>query len=146
MKVYAYCSYRNSRYGFQYCEINLHEKVCFSMLAKETAGQIPKEFVQWCEQDSNWHLVLKKDQNQPDYYWLMVGRLEHSRRIEKKQDSDFYMTLGFYGKAGEIKYSAIGFALAYQDGFQEIFNQLETTISKTEDSSNYQFNVSKFKK
>ncbi|MEE5993314.1 MAG: hypothetical protein V3G42_08740 [Oscillospiraceae bacterium] len=158
MKVYTYCSYRSSRYGYQYAMFLANSvDTIRSMLASESAGRIPEEFMQWCENRSNWQLVLEKTAK--NKYWLMAGQLEKSRRLERKRklqqekgffdenstDSPFYMTIGFYGTAEEIQPIAANFLIAYQkDGFQALFNQLEKTIQKTKDAEHYLIQAKQF--
>lgn len=163
MRIYTYCSYRGSHYGYQYSSFNYDSKGSVkSMLSEEMHGhnkKIPGEFIKWCENKNGWQLVLEKVPNK-DKYLIMVGQLEKSREFEKKKrksksggetdfdenslDSDFYMTFGFYGTAVEIKPLIVYLLKQYKDGFRELFNKLEETIKKSEDAKRYEIDTSLF--
>ena len=158
MRVFTYCSCRSSRYGFQYCHFTSDSKEKKqSLLSSELSESksVNAEFIKWCEKYNGWQLVLLQN-SQKTNYLLMVGQLEKSRELEKQikksrgepvsndngLDSEYYMTLGFLGNAVEIKKLAVFLLKEYKkDGYCELFDKLEKTIRKTEDSTRYEIEI-----
>lgn len=157
MDIFTYCSYRSSRYGYQYATFSSKSNGTISSIISSEMKKniILNEFVDWCENKSNWQLVLKRIANTKKYL-IMVGKLEESRELKKileykkgnddNFDSDYYMTLGFYGNISEIKPLAFYLLNEYTDGFRSLFDRLESTISKSCDAARYEIDSTKFNK
>ena len=171
MHIYTYCSNKGSRYGYQYASFTFKSgnKLVESRGSAEKSGtveylnEISEEFIRWCEKKNGWQLVLEKIGD--NKYILMAGQLEKSRELKKKQneskayaytgtseeeknnqDSGLYMSLGFQGTASEIKPIAIFMVKQYKDGFCQLFDQLEKTVSKSADATKYEIDTIKFEK
>lgn len=151
MQIFTYCSYKNSRNGFQYAKFRSNVGHIIKSEIKTPKGNISsefREFVNWCENITDWQLVVERVPH-AEKYLVMVGQLEKSRKLNEtgKKDSDFYMTLGFSGSFEEIKPIAIYLLKAYnEDGFRSLFDKLENTISKSDDAMTYKIDAKKFNK
>ncbi len=165
MLVFTYCSYRSSHYGYQYCNFTSDSKEKKqSLLSSELSKSnlIDVKFIEWCENRNGWQLALQQltnKKNNKGNYLLMIGQLEKSRELEKKiekhkgmfiqdennLDSDYYITIGWLGNDEEIQRLSVFLLEEYKkDGYRDLFNRLELTIRKTDDSTRYEIDTKFF--
>lgn len=161
MFVFTYCSYRSSRYGYQYCNFTSNSKEKKqSLLSSELSkcNSVNAKFIEWCENFNGWQLALQQLINKESYL-LMIGQLEKSRELEKKiekhkgrliqdensLDSDYYITIGWLGNGEEMQRLSVFLLEEYKkDGYRDLFNRLEHTISKTNDATRYEIDTESF--